>query len=424
MINRKIAPSFNKIEKIDFLKPEQLELSNGLPVFTFFAENNKVVRIDLVFDAGTWFQPNVLVANFTNTLLREGSRNMLSAEIAQKLDLYGAYLSLRTEKDKAVVTLYSLHKHFNKLVKVLAEIIKFPVFPEHELRIHANKRREQFRIDSEKVKVLAHRKFQEVLFSGTHPYGQLALLEDFDQVRNKQIYDFHQKAYNAGNCKLYISGFVDTEILALTEEYFGQSDWQGEALHRNITNVPASLPDMRYWVRRKDSVQAAIRVGKLLFNQTHPDFIDMRMLNTLLGGYFGSRLMANLREEKGYTYGIHSSVVSQLHAGFFAISTEVGAEFVEPTLCEISNEIKTLQTIPVGQEELERVKSYFAGNMLKSFDGPFATADSFRSVTDYGLDEGYFERVIERVQAVTPKRLLDLAQKYLHFDSMKVVVAG
>ncbi|MCF8370168.1 MAG: insulinase family protein [Bacteroidales bacterium] len=424
MINRQIPPSFNKIEKIEFLKPQKSRLSNGIPVFTFFAENNHVVRVDLVFDAGSWFQPNVLVASFTNALLREGSRSMSSSEIAEKLDFYGAYLSLHSEKDKAVVTLYCLHKHYKAVVQIVADLIKFPVFPEHELRIHANKRKEQFRIDSEKVKVLAHRKFQEVLFPGGHPYGQLATIDDFDQVQGSQISNFHKMAYNANNCKLYISGFVDDEVVELTNTNFGEADWSGDAKLANTIIDATSLQAKSFRVSRKDSVQSAIRVGKLLFNQKHPDFIDMRLLNTLLGGYFGSRLMANIREDKGYTYGIHSSMVSMQQAGFFAISTEVGSEFVEPTLIEILKEIEKLKTELVNKEELERVKSYFVGNMIRSFDGPFATMESFRSVIEYGLEADYFDQAVQHAIQLTSERILELAQKYLDFDSMKVVVAG
>lgn len=424
MINRQTPPSFNKIEKIEFLKPQKSKLSNGIPVLTFFAENNNVVRVDFVFDAGSWFQPNVLVASFTNTLLREGSLYMSSAEIAEKLDFYGAYLSLHSEKDKAMVTLYCLHKHYKAVVPILADLIKFPVFPEHELRIHANKRKEQFRIDTEKVKVLAQRKFQEVLFSDGHPYGQLATIDDFDRVQGSQISNFHKMAYNASNCKLYISGFVDDEVLSLTDDYFGKADWQGDAKQAISIPEASSLQANSFRVSHKDSVQSAIRVGKLLFNQKHPDFIDMRLLNTLLGGYFGSRLMANIREDKGYTYGIHSSMVSMHQAGFFAISTEVGSGFVEPTLNEISKEINKLRTEPIGREELERVKSYFVGDMIRSFDGPFSTMESFRSVIEYGLEWDYFDQVVQHAIQLTSERVLELAQKYLDFDSMKVVVAG
>jgi predicted Zn-dependent peptidase len=424
MINRQIVPRFNKIRKIDFLKPEKFQLSNGLPAFAFFADNNKVVRVDFVFNAGIWYQPNVLVAGFTNALLREGSRNMTSVEIAEKLDFYGAHLSLYTERDKATVTLYCLQKHYKEIVGMLADMIKYPTFPEHELKILANKRKEKFSIDSEKVKVLAHRKFQEVLFSAQHPYGRLANLENFDQVQREQLSSFHEKAYTAANCKLILSGNINDEIRQLTDDNFGGTDWIGTPLLKENNIALKQLNGNYFHVQRKDSLQSAIRVGKILFNKTHPDFIEMRLLNTLLGGYFGSRLMANIREEKGYTYGIQSSMISLQNAGFFAITTEVGSQFVEPTLTEIFKELDTLRNVPADQDELERVKSYFMGDTIRHFDGPFATADSFRSVIDHELDYDYYEQVIEKIQAATPERLQALAHTYLDFESMKVVVAG
>ena len=424
MIKREIAPNYSQISKIEFLKPEKQVLQNGVPVYSFFSQSDKVIRMDLLFDAGTWYQPSVLVATFTNALLREGTETMSSAEIAEKLDFYGAYLSCHTEKDRAVVTIYCLHKHYEEVIHLVADIVMTPKFPQSELDLLAAKRKEQFRIDSEKVKVLAQRQFQTALFDAAHPYGQLARLEDFDHVSLSSIKDFHATSYCGANCTVLISGYADDGVMALVDSLFGSQSWTGTKVNINSIELNSLAKGNFHMVDKEGAVQSAIRVGRLMFNKTHTDWIDVRFLNTVLGGYFGSRLMANVREDKGYTYGIHSALMSMKHAGFFAISTEVGAQYVEPTLSEIKKELATLQTQPITEDELGRVKNYFMGDLLRSFDGPFASADSFRSIIDFDLGNDFFDKMTARINSITPERLMELAKQYLDYENMQVVVAG
>jgi len=424
MTNREIQPSFFDITKLKHQKPKTFNLSNGIPAFSFFSENDKIIKLDLIFDAGIYFQPNTLIATTTNIMLREGTRNFSSIEISEKLDFYGAYLSLHTEKDKAVASLYCLHKYYNDVIKLFAEIIKYPIFPENELQVLTNKHKEQYKIDSEKVSVLAFRKLQQLIFTKSHKYGQLAESEDFDKITPLQLIKFHKKAYNSENCKLILSGFVDDEIHKITDQHFGKSDWAGSP--NKITNSIEiqESSKTRFNITKENSVQSAIRIGKILFNINHPDYVGIKLLNTLLGGYFGSRLMSNIREDKGYTYGINSQMVSFQHAGFFTINTEVGSEYVEPTLIEIEKEINILQNNLVSTEELTRLKNYFTGNILRSFDGALSTADSFRTIIDYNLPFDYYEKYVQQILSIEPKQLLLLAKKHLNFDSLNIVVAG
>ena len=423
-MDRTKQPEFKKFEKIDFIETKKSNLQNGIEVYSINAGSEEVIKLDLLFEAGVWYQKAPLVASFTNALLREGSKNYSSAEISERLDFYGAYLHAYVEKDLACVSLYCQNKHFEKTIEIFADIIKNPLFVEEELNILLNKRREQFLVDSEKVKVIASKNFQQVLFGKSHPYGKHAGLEDFANFERKMLLEFYNDYYTSGNCKIIVSGFIEERILKLLDENLGRNEWNRKTLSYKNDILISTTPEQLHLFEKEDSVQSAIRVGKLLFNKTHPDIMGMHLLNMVLGGYFGSRLMTNIREDKGYTYGIGSFIVSLKHSGYFAISTETGSEYTSKTIEEIAREIKKLQKEKISSSELERVKNHFLGDLTRSFDGPFEMADSFKSLLEYNLDYNYINKLIEVIKSTSPNELLELANKYLNFDTMKIVVAG
>ncbi|MBP9029931.1 MAG: insulinase family protein, partial [Bacteroidales bacterium] len=157
----------------------------------------------------------------------------------------------------------------------------------------------------------------------------------------------------------------------------------------------------------------------------HPDMPGLVVLNTILGGYFGSRLMRNIREDKGFTYGISSFIIPMAELSALVVSTEVGSAFTEKTVDEVFKEMIKLQTEPVSNDELELVRGYMTGQVLRTFDGPFAIADSLASLFQYNnLDFEYINNLIRTINEITPTQLLGLAKKYLDVDRMVVSIAG
>ncbi|MFH2142796.1 MAG: pitrilysin family protein [Bacteroidota bacterium] len=423
-LDRKIAPQFNDIEKIDYIKADYQVLKNGIPVYLINAGFQDICKIDFIFNAGIWHQTSPLVASSTNEMLAEGSKSRTSKEISETIDFYGAILNHFTDKDFAGLSLVTLNKHLDKTLDVLYDIIKNPVFPESELITHLQNRKQQFIIDSAKTKTLAHRKFWNVLFGKNHPYGNNLELNDFDNLDKKQLFDFHKRHYTADNCKIIISGKIKSSVLKTVEKYFGDSNWQRKSKITEIIPAISANSEKLHFIDKHDAVQSAIRIGKITINKYHEDFIGLQILNTVFGGYFGSRLMSNIREDKGFTYGIGSAIGSMLHSGFFVIVTEVGADVTKATIKEIYKEMKILREELIGEEELKSVKSYIMGELLKIFDGPFALSDSFRSIIDFGLDYSYFDKYIETVKNINSGTLNVLANKYLNDENLYEIIAG
>lgn len=424
MLNRSEAPAFKTIDKIDVIKANHAKLQNGIDFYSLSAGSQEIVKLEFVFRAGMYHQPATLVASTTNTMLESGTRSFTADQLSDGIDFFGSFLELQVEQDFAIVTIFSLNKYLDESLKFIEEILKYPVFPEHEFNVHIANKKQKHAINSQKVSVLARRKFTELLFGPTHPYGRDVHENDFDRISIDELKSFFTTYYNSLNCTIFASGNLPKNILDVLNKHFGDGSWGGNSVSVNTITQLATTEIQKHFIHREDAIQSAIRVGRILFNKTHPDYFKFQVLNTILGGYFGSRLMANIREDKGYTYGIGSGLSNLVHNGYFFISTEVGADVTNQTLDEIYKEIKILREKPVDATELETVRNYILGNFLRSVDGPFALADKFKSIWEFGLDYSFFDNYFHAVKTVTPAELRDLANKYLQEKDLIECVAG
>lgn len=423
MLNRTIQPIVNPIKHIDMIQAEKRVLSNGIPVYFINAGSQDVVKIDFIFEAGTWFQSSNLVASLCNSMLEEGSHNFSAAEIAERFDFYGAYIQLVADQNFGFANVVSLGKHLPSILEVTEDMLKHSIFPEYEMGVLIDKNKQKFLLENEKVRTLCHKKFTQVMFGEEHPYAMNNKLEDFDQINREMLVQFYQTYYHSGNCRIIAAGQIDESVLGLLETHFGGSDWNQKLVPAIEFGMNPS-PQKFHHVEKSNGSQSAIRVGKMWVSKSHPDYIPLSILVTIFGGYFGSRLMANIREEKGYTYGIGSFVLSLKYASYLVISTEVGNQYVEPTRKEIAFEMNRLQTEPVSESELATLKSYLLGEFLRDFDGPFALAGSFKAINDFDLDYSFYDRYLNTLRNITPEELMKLAQQYLSPDDCYTVVAG
>lgn len=424
MLNRTIQPMVNPIEHIDIIQAEKRLLSNGIPVYFVNAGSQDVVKVDFVFEAGTWFQSQNLVASMCSSMLEEGSVRYSASQIAEKFDFYGSYLQMMVDQNYGYVNIVSLGKHLPAILEMAEDMIKHPVFPVYELDVMIDKNKQKFLLENEKVRTLCQKKFTQVMFGNDHPYAIKNKLEDFDFINRDVLMQFYESHYHSGNCRIILAGKIDETVLGMLETHFGGTDWsRGLVMKEPDYGI---FPDAQkyHFVEKADGSQSAIRLGKFWVDKSHPDYHALSVLVTILGGYFGSRLMANIREEKGYTYGIGSFVLSLKHASYLIISTEVGNEYVQPTLKEISFEMKRLQTELVSDDELETVKSYLLGEFLRDFDGPFALAGSFKAINDFDLDYSFYDHYLKVLRSLTSGEIMRLAQQYLNPEDCYTVVAG
>lgn len=423
LLNRNIQPSIQPLGHIKFPQPEISQLSNGIKVYQFNSGTQDVISIEMVFAAGSWFQKKPFTAMATNLMLREGTRNFSAQKLSETLDYFGAHFENSTQRDNAYITLYSLNKHLNNTLPLLSEIVKNPVFPDGEYDVIAGKQRQMLEVNRQKVNFLARTQFNSILFGNNHPYGIYLEPNDIGKINTTDLVDYHKERYHSDNCTIIVAGLIKPGLIKELEKYFGGDDWNGKNSHL-IQYLPSGSDQKSHFHLKEGATQSAIRIGGMMFSRSHPDFAGMKVLNAILGGYFGSRLMNNLREDKGYTYGIGSSVVPLRNGGYFVISGEVGAGVTKEALSEIKFELTRLCHEQVGESELSLVRSYLTGEMLRAVDGPFAQADLYRELIEDGLDISHFEELIVTIKHINAQQLQDLAIRYLKPEDLFTLVVG
>lgn len=416
------------IQQPDIIMPRSVDMphalcrtaKNGVKIYSLPTDDFEVVRFTLVFRAGTSVQLKPFVASSTLNMLGEGSSTMTAQQIADELDFYGSYFDVNIDRDYTYISFCSLSKFFAPTIRVAREIVLKPIFPERELKTYCQKRKQSLKIERRKIEVKSRELFAEALFGAEHPYGISASEERYDDVTREDVVAMYERCYTADNCFVVMSGRIDDNVMGAVEELIvGLS--RGEACH--VKGMPTNTT-YRLHSEVKDALQSSIRIGRLLFPRTHPDFVGMQVVASILGGYFGSRLMSNLREEHGYTYGVSAAMINFDSEGYFALATQVAREHRDDALKEIYSEIELLREELVSEEELEMVKNVMIGEILRILDGPFGIADVTIENIMCGMDNGATERSVETIAAITAAEVRDLARRYLERDMLVEVVVG
>lgn len=423
MINRKSAPESRAIDNIKLIKPELTELGNGCKLFCFNSGDQELVRIEWIFGNLTFDPAKPLLNMAVNTMLTDGTSSLTASEIADKIDFYGAFLQVDYGYENSQVTLYTLNKHLPKTLPVIADILNNSVFPQKELETFKRNQQQKLQVSTQKNDILARRAFNRAVYGATI-FGYAAEMEDYQTLHRDDMLAHYKQMYQPSNCTIIISGKVEAQTLALVTDTFGNK-WINGA-DPAITTQPQFKPaaDLFYFTERPEALQSAIRIGTPVINRSHPDFQSLQVLNTVLGGYFGSRLMANIREDKGYTYGIGSGLASFKQGGAFFLATEVGADVCKAAVAEIEKEINLLKTELVPDDELSLVRNYMLGSTLGSLENIFSHADKFKTIYFAGLDYDYYDRYTETVKNITSDKLIELANTYFNFDQFYKVIVG
>lgn len=420
MLDRKIAPPFKRVANIAIPQAKRTCLDNGIPLYYIEAGKQPVVRLEFIFKAGAWYEDNKGASYFAAKMLSEGTQQKSSAQISYEVEKFGAYLELNPTLDYSIVTLECLSKHLNNLLPLLHEILRQPTFPEDELVTLKNIKAQQTRVQNEKSSFLASKKFREAIFGEAHPYGKDLTLEDIDKLTRDDVRSFYDQYYTLP-FEILISGLPDSGFIADINKIFGQTVLQKAAADPTYISHPISSPTI---IEKEANLQSSIRVGKKLLTKDQPDYVKLLIVNEILGGYFGSRLMKNIREDKGYTYGISSALVPLRNDGYFIIGTDVNKENTRNTLQEIYKEIEVLQTTLISDDELNTVRSFMIGSFLSEINTPFALSDKFKGVHLYGLGYDFYDSYLQTVNNITSTEIRDLAQQYLQRDTFSEVIVG
>ncbi|MCE2758255.1 MAG: hypothetical protein RLZZ49_600 [Bacteroidota bacterium] len=416
MLNRSKAPHIKDAVayNITLKKPDVCKLDNGVDVYNVQAGTEEVVQIEWVFRAGNWFEEQKLVASAANFLIKNGTRNKSAYEINEFVDFYGAYLNRSCYNETAVVSLHCLSKQLEHILPLVQEILVDAILPEEELLIYKQNMKQRLAVNLKKCDFIAGRKIDALLFGDHHPYGVYSEMNDYDALQQHALADYYNVFYKNGHCTIFSAGILPSNYQQLLNKYFGSLPFNKTAT-KEISH--AILPSsQKKWniLNDAEGVQGAIRIARACPLPTDPVFPKLQVLNVLFGGFFGSRLMTNIREDKGYTYGIYSYLMNHIHASAILISTEAGRDVCEATVKEVYHEMEQLRMHEVGKEELLLVKNYLIGTLLGDLDGPFHIIGRWKNLILHGMNESHFNYYVDVIKSIESKELKQLAEEYLH----------
>jgi predicted Zn-dependent peptidase len=415
MIDRTSAPLIKDAIEFDLkLKPYQkMVLNNGVEVYAINAGEQELLQLEIVFYAGNSYEANKGVALATNFMLKNGTSTKTAFQINEHFEYYGAYCNRSCYNETAVLSLHTLNKHLNVLLPVMREMITDANFPESELDIFKQNSQQKLQVNLKKCDFVANRLIDAYLFGEDHPYGKYLSAENYQALSTDQLKAHFQQYYVNGRAVIFVAGKLPADLFEQLNQQFGDL-----AITKNGQSLPAqqlipAVQKKQHISNDPNGVQAAIRIARPFPNRHHPDFMNVMVLNTLFGGFFGSRLMSNIREDKGYTYGIHSYVQNHIQESAWMISTEAGKDVSEATVTEVYKEMDLLRNTLIDEEELLLVRNYMIGSILGDLDGPFQIIGRWKNIILNDLDEHYFYDSIKVIKSISAEELKALAEKYL-----------
>ncbi len=415
--DRKTQPEVHDAVEFDYTLPpiNTMKLANGLPLYWLSAGVQEVVEVNWIVPAGLWQEEKPSAANAVAGLLKNGTSKYTSHALHEAIEFYGASLKVSAGNDYTTITLHTLNKHLEPLLPIVYDILTDSVFPEEEVNIYKQNTMQRLLVSLRECEFVANQQIDVLLFGEHHPYGRYTRKESIEAITREDLLDFYHKHYALGGLQIFMAGKITEDDCKLVDKFFGQVPVTGGNEAEQDFSLETATEHKHSLLNDPNGVQGAIRVARLFPNRHHPDFAPMVVLNTLFGGYFGSRLMSNIREDKGFTYGIYSSLTSYKNSGSLTIHTEAGRDVLEAALKEIYFEMEQLRTEEVDEEELLLVKNYLLGNLLGDLDGPFSILQRWRTLILNGFTIDHFNRNIAIYKNITPAEVKELAVKY--FDT-------
>lgn len=416
MLNRKQSPSI--VDAVHYnleLKPYSYhKLDNGVEVYAIDGGAEEVLQIEWVYFAGNSYEDQNLVAATVNFLLRNGTSKKTAFQINEQVEYFGAYLNRSCFNEQAVVSLHCLTKHIDQLLPIVRELVTDAVMPEDELQLYKQNMKQRLSVNLRKCDFVAGRLIDTYLFGNDHPYGKFSSPEAFDALERETLLKFYDRYYKQGKLMLFVAGKIPADLIPKLNNYFGDLP-NGSVQLPTTPLLPAT--EKKYRIQNDpDGVQGAIRIARNFPNRHHPDFIPAQVLNTVFGGFFGSRLMSNIREDKGYTYGIHSYLLNLQQESAWMISTEAGKDVCEDAIREVYLEMEDLRNNLIPEDEIMLVRNYMIGGILGDLDGPFQLMARWKNLILNGLTQDYFYQTIDTIKHCSSKELQTLANKYLCTD--------
>ncbi len=417
MLDRKTAPKYAETNSFLLPSPEINILSNGVPLFLLRGVSQHVLKIELIFNAGKWAESKKGVSHFTAHMLEKGTTTKTSFEIADFFERHGASIEISPGLDFVSLSLYSLTKNITKVLPLFLELITLSVFPEDELTLQKEIFIQNLKISNEKTSYVASKLFRQHLFGDAHPYGRSIEEGDVNQLNIEDLNNFFQ--HNFSLHQAFVVGSVDDHLLNLLIKELVIIP---SAKIENHIYIPVFENKADEYVEKATSTQTSLRLGKRSINRNHKDYPALVLVNHILGGYFGSRLMKNIREDKGLTYGIYSSLNNLKNDSFFTIGADVNRKNKDAAIFEIRNELRLLYEKPINLQEIQTSKNHLLGSLQLEIANPFSVIDKIKTINLYGLNANFYNILFQNIRDLNEVDLQKVAYNCLSDNIIEIAV--
>lgn len=420
---RTTPPALSQFGDLSLKFPETVTLDSGIPCYVVNGGDDDMNRVNIFLNGGIMMESKPAVSILAALLLTEGNQLLTASEVAEKFDYYAARKSANSYDYWTEVTMTSLNDNFAHTMRLLYDCITRPSFPKEELEAMKRLIASNIGVLRQRVKYVASSRMKELYYGSDTQLGHDVSPEEIMAITRQDLIDFQKKYYTPANCKVIVSGKVTDDVMKTLNETIGQ--WTtSEPAPAEPKWVINPSPVMLYIADKPGAMQSALRLRIAAVKRTHPDYLPLRVLVNVLGGYFGSRLMANIREDKGYTYGIHAVLAGIPNDGCIDMQCECATEHTWNVIKEVKYEMKRLREELIPQQELNTVKQNMLSAMAKTHDTPYNIAGYVSTTMLFGVYPEYHNDQLKCIDSVTPALLRDLAVKYLQDDKMRIVIAG
>ncbi len=403
-------------------------IQEGCVLYTIPATHElDLVKVEIVVNRGRVDEQKKLSSRFCARMLKEGTQSKNQDDINDIFDFYGANFHAQYHLDYASFSLVCLTKYCRELLPLVFEIISKPEFNPSELKRLKKRAKSKLKLSLADNDALSFRILTEKIFGSQHAYGYNSTLEDIQAVNVEDLREFHEKFYCKPNFKVFLSGSVNKDIKEDLLSHIHQlpdkviSDNGPTEYNFNSDNQPELIYLKNDYAF---NTQSSIKMGKRIIMRDHPDYIPVHFTNTLLGGFFGSRLMQNIREKEGLTYNIYSDLEPMKHDAYFMIGTDIKTENIDKVIQMIYHEMEILEQKLISEQELRMVRNYIKGYLLSSLDGVFSKAEIVKILTLENMEVSWIYDFFDRLDEINAQDIPGLVKKYLKKEELFTVVVN
>lgn len=423
-MNRTIAPLIHNFGTLTLPHVNKTVLPNGITIHFMSGGDIEVNRLTIALPGGEAESPDAGIASLATSMLLEGTSTHSGEQIANILEYNGAWINTSVTTHHSLITLFSLNDRLPSIIDLLVELVADSVFPEEAFAMILKRRISKVEIDREKVTYHSGAAIRKMIYGENHPLARTETPESLMKITTETAADFHRSRLDPKNVHIFFAGKLSDDLIELVVSAFSKV-----TSNRNYPLSPLSFPESpnakEEVIVRPNSLQSSVIMAMPSIGREHPDFVPLRAAVTAFGGYFGSRLMLNIREDKGLTYGISASLIGYKAKSFIYISTQTDCSKVPIVIDEVYNEVERLKDPDTyTPDEISRLSQFQLSNLASVLDTPFSVMDQYQTGITAGTSPDYFDKQQQLAHNLTPELLAEIATKYFDANLMCTAIAG